>query len=132
MPVFTFPLPTGPYAIGTRTCHWVDAPRAPYMQDADAVMAAFAHIHNKPAFLFSQFQYATINAVTSAPVASSQPRYPVLIFLDGVTGFRQMNTFQAEALASHGYIVVAIDQPGTAANVRFPDGREVAVLPVLQ
>lgn len=70
IPVFRFPHPTGPYAIGTLTYHWVDAARAdiftvdpnarrelmvqvwypaeagasstpaPYMQEADAVTAA--------------------------------------------------------------------------------------------
>lgn len=92
---------------------------------------AFARIHDKPAFFFSQFKYVTMNVIASARVADNQPRYPVLIFLEGATGFRQMNTFQAEELASHGYIVVAIDQPGVAANVVFPDGHEVAGVPVL-
>ena len=162
MPVFRFPHPTGPFAIGTLTYHWVDASRAdifaadpntrrelmvqvwypadtgpssiraPYMQEADAVLAAFARIHNKPSFLFNQFKYVTTNAVASARVADSQPSYPVLLFLEGVTGFRQMNTFQVEQLVSHGYIVVAIDQPGAAANVVFPDGHEVVGMPVLQ
>jgi hypothetical protein len=27
VPVFRFPQPTGPCAIGTLTCHWVDADR---------------------------------------------------------------------------------------------------------
>ncbi len=161
-PVFRFPLPTGPHAIGTLTYNWVDAsradiftadpnarrelmaqvwypatagpasPRAPYMQEADAVTGALARIHAKPAFLFRQFKSVTTNAVTAARVADGQPSYPVLIFLEGATGFRQMNTFQVEELVSHGYIVVAIDQPGAAANVVFPDGHQVAGVPVPQ
>ncbi len=162
MPVFRFPRPTGTYAIGTLTYHWVDTSRAdifnvdpnarrelmvqiwypakaapsathaPYLQEADAVMAAFARIHDQPRFLFSQFKYVTTNGVSSARVADGQAIYPVLIFLEGLTGFRQMNTFQVEELVSRGYIVVAIDQPGTAATVVFPDGREASGLPVLQ
>jgi len=38
------------------------------------------------------------------------------MFLEGVTGFQQMNMFQGEELVSHGYIVVAIDQPGVGGN----------------
>ena len=158
LPVFRFPPPSGPYAIGTLTYHWVDtdrpeifganpqarrelmvqiwypatgdptAPRAPYMEDADAVMAAFARIHDKPQILFGQLTYVTTNAISSAPVAGEQPSYPLLLFLEGVTGFRQMNTFQVEELVSHGYIVAAIDQPGAAAAVVFPDGHQVAGL----
>jgi hypothetical protein len=98
--------------------------RAAYMPDADAVTVVFARIMHKPAFIFGHFKYVTTNAVASAPAATDQPGYPVLIFLEGASGFRQMNTFQVENLVSHGYIVVAIDQPGTAADVVFPDGRQ--------
>ena len=162
MPVFQFPPPAGPYAIGTLTYHWVDTARAdifnadpnarrelmvqvwypaevgslsahtPYMQEAEAVTAAIAQTHDKPSLLFSQFKYVTTNAVKSARVAAGRPNYPILIFLEGATGFRQMNTFQVEQLVSHGYIVVAIDQPGAAANVVFPDGHEVVGVPVPQ
>ncbi|MBC7703364.1 MAG: hypothetical protein H7274_05395 [Rhodoferax sp.] len=72
-------------------------------------------------FLFSQFKYVTTNALASARLADGQPSYPVLVFLEGVTGFRQMNTFQVEELVSHGYIVAAIDQPDAAAGVVFPE-----------
>lgn len=70
------------------------APRAACMPDADAVTGAFARIHHKPEFVFGHFKYVTTNAISSAPVAGDQPSYPVLLFLEGATGFRQMNTFQ--------------------------------------
>jgi predicted dienelactone hydrolase len=161
-PVFRFPHPTGPYQVGTVTYHWVDAarserfaaeptarrelmvqiwypakgdpsaPRAAYMTDADAVTATFARIHHWPAFAFRHFKFVTTNGIASAPVTADQPRYPVLLFLEGATGFRQMNTFQVEHLVSHGYVVVAIDQPGAAANVVFPDGHQVSGLTLAQ
>src|SRR5574341_110276 len=160
LPVFHFREPTGPYAIGTVTYHWIDAsrpelftpddpndhrellaqvwypaedqpsaPRAPYIQDADSVAPALARLFHFPAFFFNHFKYVTTHAVASAPVAEGEASYPVLIFLAGQNGFRQMNTFQVEELVSHGYIVVGLDQPGAEAMVRFPDGREVAGQP---
>ncbi len=162
VPVFRFAHPSGPYAIGTVIYHWVDAScaeafatdpkerrqlmvqvwyparanpsaqRAAYMADADTVTAAFARLQDKPAFVFGHFKYVTTNARSSVAAAADQPRYPVLLFLEGATGFRQMNTFQVEHLASHGYIVVAIDQPGAAAAVVFPDGRHAAGLTLPQ
>jgi predicted dienelactone hydrolase len=159
-PVFRFPLPSGPYQVGTLTYHWVDAerpeifttdpgdhrelmvqvwypakgkpssPRAPYLPDADALASALARVHHKPKFLFGNLKYITTNAIPAAPVAENEPSYPVLIFLEGLTGFRQMNTFQVEELVSHGYIVAAIDQPYTAAVVVFPDGRQADALPL--
>jgi len=158
LPVFRFPHPSGPYAIGTLTYHWVGAdrpevfsvnpkdrrelmvqlwypakgdsssPRAPYVQGANALASALAGLKNFPAFIFGQLKYVTTNAIPSAPVADDKPNYPVLIFLEGAIGFRQMNTFQVEELVSHGYIVAAIDQPYTAASVVFPDGHQVTGL----
>lgn len=157
-PVFRFAAPSGPYGIGTLTYHWVDTSRSEvfgadpkvrrqllaqiwyptkanpltardaYLKDADAVTKAFARIHGKPAFLFGHLKYVTTNAMPSVPAAVDQAPYPVLLFLEGATGYRQMNTFQVEQLVSYGYIVVAIDQPGAAAIVAFPDGHQIAGL----
>jgi hypothetical protein len=164
LPVFHFPTPSGPYAIGTLTYHWVDTDRAEmfsmyatacrelmvqiwypakaaeplpwplsrYVHDADALAIALSKLKNLPTVLFRQFKYVTTHAVPSAPVADEKPNYPVLIFLEGAIGFRQMNTLQVETLVSQGYIVAAIDQPHTAAVVVFPDGREVGALPLDQ
>jgi hypothetical protein len=164
LPVFHFPTPSGPYAIGTLTYHWVDTERAdvfsadasarrelmvqiwypakaaeplpsphvPYVPDANALAVALSKLKNLPAALFGQLKYVTSHATLGAPLADAKPNYPVLIFLEGAIGFRQMNTFQVEALVSQGYIVAAIDQPHTAAVVVFPDGREVGALPLDQ
>ena len=162
LPVFRFPDPSGPYEIGTLTYHWVDAdrpevftadpddrrelmvqvwypakgdsssPRAPYIQDADAVTSAFARLFDVPEFLLGNLKYVTTNAIPSAPVADDEPGYPVLIYLEGLGCFRQMNTFLLEELVSHGYVVVAIDQPYTATDVVFPDGRQAEGLPFEQ
>ena len=162
LPVFSFPRPSGPYAIGTLTYHWVDtkrpeifstdpsarrelmvqlwypaeadlsSPRAPYIQDADAISLALARVKQLPEFIFGQLKYVTTNAIPSAPVTDDKPNYPLLIFLEGASGYRQMNTFQVEELVSHGYIVAAIDQPYTAASVVFPDGRRANAIPLEQ
>ncbi len=158
LPVFHFPKPTGPYAIGTLTYHWVDTsrpelftvdpnvqrelmvqvwyparsepsmPRAPYLPHPE-ILAPVARLMHLPSFIFGHLKYVTTNAVPAAPVADSESGYPVLIFLSGRLGYRQSNTFQVEELVSHGYIVAAIDQPYAAAGVVFPDGRLVGMDP---
>jgi hypothetical protein len=110
VPVFQFPLPTGPYAIGTLTYHWVDTtrpeafvadpharrelmvqiwypaqaqasgPRAAYLPDAGAVMSAFARIQDKPVFIFGHLKYVMTHAMASAPAASDLPAFPVLLW----------------------------------------------------
>ena len=47
--------------------------------------------------------------------------FPLLVFSHGNGGFRHQNTFQAEYLASHGYIVAAADHTGNAAVTVLPD-----------
>ena len=156
LPVFRFPHPGGPYAIGTLTYHWVNTTRpevfsadpkarrelmvqlwypakagpssssVPYLQEAGAVTAALARLLHLPGFTFRHLKYVATNAIPSAPVADERASYPVLLFLEGQMGFRQMNTFQVEELVSHGYIVAAIDQPYAAASVAFPGGRQAA------
>ena len=158
IPVFQFAKPTGPYEIGTVTYHWIDtsrievfnaaakAPRelmvqiwypaqhdatlqhASYMPDADAFSVAQGKLHHWPHFLLGHLKYVKTNAQLLAKVAPDKPQFPVLIFVEGITGYRQMNNFQVEELVSHGYVVVAIDQPFVAASVVFPDRREIAGL----
>ena len=100
---------------------------APYLQDADAVTTALTRLHKFPDFALQHLKYVTTNAIESVPVADDQRSYPVLILLEGLTGYRQMDTFMVEDLVSHGYIVVGIDQPGAAATVVFPDGHQIAI-----
>lgn len=156
LPVFRLPSPTGPYGIGTVTYHWIDAdrpevitadpddrrelmvqvwypaapdpsaPRAPYVEDADEVGPAAANLLGLPGFVLGHLRYVRGHAVASAPVADGERAYPVLIFLPGKAGYRQVNTFQVEELVSHGYVVAAIDQPYTASVVVYPDGRKAA------
>jgi hypothetical protein len=71
----------------------------------------------------------TTNAVAAVPVAGDRDRYPVLVFLSGLYGFRSVSTFQIEELVSQGYVVVGLDQPGVVATVRFPDGHQIDDLP---
>jgi predicted dienelactone hydrolase len=47
--------------------------------------------------------------------------FPLLVFSHGNGGLRHQNTFQAEYLASHGYVVVAPDHTGNAAVSILPD-----------
>lgn len=155
LPVFHFPPPSGPYQIGTLAYHWVDSSRhellstnpharrelmaqiwypvkgnpspvrAPYVQDASALSSALARGFHLPGFTFDYFQEIPTHAIPSAPVASDRLTYPVLLFLTGINGYRQSNTFQEEELVSHGYIVVGLDQPYAAATVVFPDGHQI-------
>jgi dienelactone hydrolase len=152
-PLVHLPLPTGPHAVGTVTYHWVDAgrrtatgpgidaaprelmvqlwypaadvagaPRARYLEDG-RVLAPLAKLLGLPALALRHLGQAITNAVARAPAAGGERPFPVVLFSPGRGGFRQHSSAQMEQLASHGYVVAALDHPGAAAGVVFPDGR---------
>lgn len=65
------------------------------------------------------------HAVENAPAARSPKHFPVVIFSHGVGGSSFGYTSLFEALVSRGYVVAAIQHPGTADVVVFPNGRLV-------
>ncbi len=155
VPVFRFPPPTGPYAIGTVTYHWrdddrreifdadpaarreivaqvwypaepgADAPVEPYVSDAATLAPAAGRLLGVPGFVFSHLGVVPTHATRQPPLAPDRPRYPVLVFVSGLNGFRQSNMFQVEQLVSHGFVVVGLDQPYTSAVTVLADGRAV-------
>jgi predicted dienelactone hydrolase len=158
VPVFRIPQPTGAYAIGTLTYHWVDrsrpetftsdpndrrelmvqiwypaavgpsSPTVPYLDDP-SVLVPLAGLLRLPGFVFGHLKYVTTNAVASAPVAAGRSSYPVLVYSPGRGGFRQEDSWLIEELVSRGYVVAAIDHPYAASGVAFPDGRAVLLDP---
>ena len=99
LPVFRFPLPTGPCAIGAAVYHWTDPGRAEIFS-ADPVA---------PREVMAQIWYPATEPLVTEPAPYVQDTAALL------TGYRQMNSFQVEHLVSHGFIVVAIDHPYVAA-----------------
>ena len=160
-PVPSLPDPDGPYSIGTTSFYWVDETRvetlsptpagerrimvqvwypaeetpgvglAPYMDQLDVMGPVLAKQFGLPGFLFNHIKLAKTHAYVDVPVSGSEANYPVLIFSHGWTGVRTQNTYQAEYLASHGYIVIAPDHTYGAGIVVFPDGSSVLNNPAL-
>jgi dienelactone hydrolase len=138
-----FSPPTGPFAVGTHEYLWIDQNRGePFTTDsadrrrllarvwypAEAVpgMETAKYVLDVNEFpeksIYRQGQNVKTNSVTDAPLAKSKTRFPVLIYQPGGGTARFIGTFQAEELASRGYVVVATDHPGFSETVLFPDG----------
>jgi hypothetical protein len=141
------PAPTGPHPTGRMSFHWIDSARAeletsapndkrelmmhvfypaeanargsraPYMPDADAMRPPWndAQVARVTAMRAFSFENAALPWGTA--------RYPVAIFTPGggMKGLTYHTLF--EDLASHGWVVAAIDPPYNARAVRLPDGR---------
>ncbi|MEV4559273.1 hypothetical protein AB0K51_20105 [Kitasatospora sp. NPDC049285] len=104
-------------------------PRAQYLgrtqDEARTVSDALAHGVGLPGFLVDGVPQARSHAVFDAPVAGREGRFPVVLFSPGSGGVRTQNTAWAEELASHGYLVAALDHPYDSAAVVLADGRTI-------
>ncbi|MGV9264935.1 alpha/beta hydrolase family protein [Kitasatospora sp. NPDC003701] len=142
----TLPVPTGPYPVGTVELHLVDAsrpdpvagpghhrelmvgvwypardveryPRAPWMR-ADVLRPFMA-----AAGLPVDAALAPLTAGhQGAPVRRTGGRLPVVVFSHGAHSHRGDHTVMVQELASHGFVVVAVDHTYDAFTA-FPDGR---------
>jgi dienelactone hydrolase len=150
-PVFEFPTPTGLYSVGTVTLHLVDNsrfetfsknpkdhrelmvqlwyPATPlpgmpehYLYNLDGAKAAKQQAYG---FRFAQLDLVQTHSFPKARLSLQQPNYPILIFSPSWAGSRNQNTFQAEELASHGFVVAGIDHTYCTGITVLPDGRVI-------
>lgn len=136
------PEPTGDYAVGTTTRHLVDPARDdrelmvqiwypaervenPVLQSllSDELIPGLVQGFGLPENALMTVVEMPTPAMIDAPLSDTQSAYPVLLFSHGWGSTRFANSTQFIDLASHGYIVVAIDHTDYAMAVKFPDGR---------
>lgn len=158
-PIPQIPSPSGAYPVGSATFHFVDHQREesygavpggqrqimvqlwyprnadtrgapmPYYLQSEIVYPALAATLDLPPFLLSHLRYVRIPVLENAPLSEAEVDYPLLIFSHGWSGTRVQNTFQMIELASHGFVVAALDHPFGAAVTVYPDGRIAYVNP---
>ena len=138
LPKFRLPKPTGPYAVGTRILHFEDASRPDpaftsghrelmvqvwYPADASKAPLAVYRRAVETTWLSSYDAALTTHSRLDAPILRSSGALPILLFNPAWQGQRTQNTFQTEELASHGYLVIAIDHTHNSEPVAFPNGK---------
>jgi predicted dienelactone hydrolase len=145
-PVFAYETPTGPYGIGTADYEVPNAPDgrtlviqtwypaapggtgvpAGITSRVDLLETVYASFTGLPRPLFDNLRLVKTHARRGVPLAPGSSRFPVVLFSHGPLGANRVQSiFQMEALASHGYVVVAIDHTGYASTTIFPDGHAV-------
>jgi dienelactone hydrolase len=128
LPMFRLPAPTGPYLLGTR----IEQIRTegPNARDVEVQLWYPAAPSRQPFASYRrreettrQSSYQSVlptNSRLDAPVASGS--FPLLLFSPAWGGRRTQNTYLAEDLASHGFVVAAIDHPGNSGPTFYEDG----------
>jgi hypothetical protein len=96
---------------------------APWMENADIYAPAIADFLKLPPFFLDHLALSRSPAYLNAPLASSETGYPIILFSHGWNGFAAQNSAQMVELASHGYVVAAVQHTYGAMVTVFPDGQ---------
>ena len=140
LPLFKFTEPSGPHRVGVIDYTWGDPKRtsddgtirrlnvriwypaskelttsAHYIPQSDIFIQAVKKQYGLWSRLLLHYRKVEIPAQYAAPFFSKDTAVPVIVYLHGnELGTRFTGTFQALELASHGYMVIALEHPGTA------------------
>ncbi|WP_339208280.1 alpha/beta fold hydrolase [Paenibacillus sp. FSL K6-3182] len=83
----------------------------------------FADGFGLPAFALDYWRYIKTNSYENTTISLAEARYPVVVISHGFGTSRLLHASQAEHLASHGFVAVAIDHTYSTMATAFPDGR---------
>jgi dienelactone hydrolase len=151
LPVVELPPPTGPYQVATTSFEirsedrledygpdpgefrrvmvqvWYPGvvpeeaePLSPWLADLEVVGSALSQTLGFPGFFLDYTRYTPSNSFEWAE--PFQGRIPVVLYSHGWRLFRNAAVHQMESLASHGFVVVAVDHTHGAVATVFPDG----------
>ena len=95
----------------------------PYMDFIELRSKTIAEAGNLPSFLPSHLNLVKTNSYSKIACNTQQGGLPAVVFSHGITGSRHLHQALFENLASHGYIVVALDHSYDSNLTIFPDGR---------
>jgi predicted dienelactone hydrolase len=98
------------------------AKHAPWMSESKIYAHEISKFLGLPSFFLDHLALAVSPAYLDVPLAKTSKPYPVILFSHGWNGFNAQNTGQAIELASHGYVVIAIQHTYGAVITVFPDG----------
>ena len=141
--------PTGPFAVGRRVLRWQDdarrevlssrpddkrnvvvwlwypsvdrpgAQRAPFVDEFDRVSKLLSGDERKLA------RAGVTHASADGPLPTLPGKFPVVLFSPGAGSLPALYTSLCEELASHGYVVAAVDHPYDDRVVLLADGRVI-------
>jgi predicted dienelactone hydrolase len=94
-----------------------------WLSNGTVTSRAMADFVGLPSWLVDQVALAESSAYPDAPLASADELLPVVVYVHGWGGFRNVNQDQLETLASLGYVVASADHAYGALATVYPDGR---------
>ena len=92
-----------------------------YFHNSHGLIRSFTAFYSMPDFVFDHLLLVRTNSKEGLQLSEQQQNYPVVLFSHGAGTSMEVQTSQSEDLASHGYIVAAIDHTYVSAATVFPD-----------
>ena len=120
------PIGDGPYQVGVTTITVTDIERErPLTVDVTFPLAEGATGEPQRYTFITGDYYESPDAIAATPdqIAPDGP-FPLVVYTHGSGGLRYIASDYTEALASHGYIVVAADHSGNTAVDQFVDSSD--------
>lgn len=150
-----YPIPTGKYAVGNQLLHLIDSENKYDLDKINEFNVDIFYPSTsteKKQFLYRPKQIAAINDTVISFLSNGntikkifwnlflhdaypyvQPqaemptiKFPIIIYLPGIAAY-DMHALYLSELASHGYVVCAIEPPYDTAITVFPDGRHITL-----
>lgn len=107
-------------------------PLANSNEDANRVLAIYED-QTRLGKAFSLQGRAFRDAAMSAPQAENTSRFPLVVLSHGYTGYRSIMFYLGEHLASHGYVVAAIDHTdSTNKDINFAEAPHAGFVSTLR
>jgi dienelactone hydrolase len=79
--------------------------------------------------IFSNLFLGHIKTLASIDITPAQcpTGFPVILFSNGFFGINSLNTFYGLEFASHGFIVIGLNHPGSSLGTMLADGSQVRI-----
>jgi dienelactone hydrolase len=148
-----FPPPSGKYRVGTSELLWnisdISSPNnllliakvwyptyakngthSPYLEQMGRRFSPKTALNLFYRLIFSKFllgRVAATPALIDTSPSNSQDGFPLVLFSPGLTGINSLNTFYALEFASHGFVVVGINHPGSSLSTMLTDGSQIGI-----
>jgi dienelactone hydrolase len=87
------------------------------------LLKEYARAMQLPDFALQYWRYFRTNSYLDAPLLPSPKPYPVVIISHGLGTGKVFHVSQAENLASHGYVVMALEHPYSSAAALLSSGQ---------
>jgi dienelactone hydrolase len=147
-----FPQPTGQWRVGSSELLWnrdgispsdpaviskvwyptdsQNGINSPYLERMGRTFSPKITLNLFYSLIFSKFLLGRVGAtpaLVNAVPCQSLGGFPLVLFSPGLTGINSLNTFYALEFASHGFIVVGINHPGSSASTMLTDGSQIGI-----